>query len=145
MGGSGRRQETESRRQETEARRGNPDLVGMGVLVVGSFSISRILYLLDMYYTSCGVGCQGKSPISADAVLHEAWGLRLPALTPIEGSKNRKSQNHPSNPSRIRVTALVSSRSRASGSFPRTGILLPDALGGSPLVKDCLTKPNNVL
>jgi len=36
----------------------NPGLVGMGVLVVGSFSISRILYLLDVYCTSCGVGCQ---------------------------------------------------------------------------------------
>jgi len=54
----GRRQETESRRQETEDRRGNPDLVGMGVLVVASFSISRILYLLDVYYTSYEVRCQ---------------------------------------------------------------------------------------
>jgi hypothetical protein len=36
----------------------NPDLVGMGVLVVASFSISRILYLLDVYYTSTIVGCQ---------------------------------------------------------------------------------------
>ena len=36
----------------------NPGLAGMGVLVVASFSISRILYLLDVYYTSCGVGCQ---------------------------------------------------------------------------------------
>jgi hypothetical protein len=30
----------------------------MGVLVVASFSISRILYLLDVYYTGCEVGCQ---------------------------------------------------------------------------------------
>ena len=30
----------------------------MGVLVVGSFSISRILYLLDVYYTGWAVGCQ---------------------------------------------------------------------------------------
>jgi len=36
----------------------NPDLVGMGVLVVASFSISRILYLLDVYYTSKRVECQ---------------------------------------------------------------------------------------
>ena len=34
------------------------DVVGMGVLVVASFSISRILYLLDVYYTSKAVGCQ---------------------------------------------------------------------------------------
>ena len=38
----------------------NPDLVGMGVLVVASFSISRILYLLDVYYTWLAVGCQVK-------------------------------------------------------------------------------------
>ena len=36
----------------------NPGLGGMGVLVVASFSISRILYLLDVYYTSYEVGCQ---------------------------------------------------------------------------------------
>src|SRR4030042_3482032 len=36
----------------------NPDAVGMGVLVVGSLSISRILYLLDVYYTRWEVGCQ---------------------------------------------------------------------------------------
>jgi len=36
----------------------NPDVVGMGVLVVALFSISRILYLLDVYYTSKTVGCQ---------------------------------------------------------------------------------------
>jgi len=45
----------------------NPDLVGMGVLVVASFSISRILYLLDIYYTPPGLGRQGKSPITAEA------------------------------------------------------------------------------
>jgi len=39
----------------------NPDLVGMGVLVVASFSISRILYLLDVYYTRWEFGCQVKS------------------------------------------------------------------------------------
>jgi hypothetical protein len=60
----------------------------------------------------------------------------------VEESQISKS---PSNPSQIRTTALLSSRTRAGGSFPQTGILLPDALGGSPLVKDCLTKPNNVL
>ena len=38
----------------------NPDLVGMGVLVVASFSISRILYLLDIYYRAKTVGCQVK-------------------------------------------------------------------------------------
>jgi len=36
----------------------NPDLVGMGVLVVASFSISRILYLLDVYYIRLEVACQ---------------------------------------------------------------------------------------
>jgi len=36
----------------------NPDLVGMGVLVVVSFSISRIRYLLDVYYIRWQVGCQ---------------------------------------------------------------------------------------
>ena len=30
----------------------------MGVLIVGLFCISRTLYLLDMYYTIPGVGCQ---------------------------------------------------------------------------------------
>jgi hypothetical protein len=38
----------------------NPDLVGMGVLIVASFSISRVRYLLDVYYTSYTVGCQVK-------------------------------------------------------------------------------------
>jgi hypothetical protein len=38
----------------------DPDLVGMGVLVVASFSISRIFYLLDVYYTPYNVGCQVK-------------------------------------------------------------------------------------
>jgi len=73
MGGWGRRretedrrQETEDRRQETEDRRGNPDLVGMGVLVVASFSISRILYLLDVYYTPYEVGCQVNSSLTTD-------------------------------------------------------------------------------
>jgi hypothetical protein len=55
------RQKTEDRRQETKSRRGNPDPVGMGVLIVGLFSISRIRYLLDVYYTSKTVGCQVKS------------------------------------------------------------------------------------
>jgi len=36
----------------------NPDLVGMGVLAVASFSISRIRYLLDVYYIRLEVGCQ---------------------------------------------------------------------------------------
>jgi len=44
----------------------NPDLVGMGVLVVALFSISRILYLLDVYYTSTTVGCQVNSSLTAD-------------------------------------------------------------------------------
>ena len=44
-----------------KAKLRNPDVVGMGVLVVGSFSISRIRYLLDVYYTSYEVGCQVKS------------------------------------------------------------------------------------
>ena len=38
----------------------NPDLVGLGVLIVTLFSISRILFLLDVYYTSTTVGCQVK-------------------------------------------------------------------------------------
>ena len=36
----------------------NPDLVGMGVLVVASFSISRIRYSLDVYYMRLEVACQ---------------------------------------------------------------------------------------
>ena len=44
----------------------NPDAVGMGVLVVASFCISRILYLLDVYYTSTTVGCQVNSSLTAD-------------------------------------------------------------------------------
>jgi len=44
----------------------NPDLGGMGVLVVGSFSISRILYLLDVYYISQTVGCQVNSSLTTD-------------------------------------------------------------------------------
>ena len=35
-----------------------PDVVGMGGLIVALFSISRIRYLLDVYYTSPPVGCQ---------------------------------------------------------------------------------------
>jgi hypothetical protein len=50
-GSLGRRQKTGDGRQKTESRRGIPDVAGMGVLVVASFSISRILYLLDVYYT----------------------------------------------------------------------------------------------
>jgi len=42
--------------QSAELR--NPGLVGMSVLVVASFSISRILYLLDVYYIRWEVGCQ---------------------------------------------------------------------------------------
>jgi len=38
----------------------NPGLAGMGVLVGALFSISRIRYLLDVYYTPCRVGCQVK-------------------------------------------------------------------------------------
>jgi hypothetical protein len=44
----------------------NPDLGGMGVLVVASFSIPRILYLLDVYYISQTVGCQVNSPLTTD-------------------------------------------------------------------------------
>jgi len=44
----------------------NPDLVGMGVLAVASFSIPRILYLLDVYYTSKTVVCQVNSSLTAD-------------------------------------------------------------------------------
>ena len=44
----------------------NPGLAGMGVLVVASFSISRILYLLDVYYTSKTVGCQVNSSLTTD-------------------------------------------------------------------------------
>ena len=69
----------------------NPDLVGMGVLVVASFSISRILYLLDIYYTPSQLGRQGKSAITAEAVIHEAWGLSLPAAA--GKSKHWKSQS----------------------------------------------------
>ena len=46
----------------------NPDLVGMGVLVVASFSVSRILYLLDVYYTRWTVGCQVKFLINVPKV-----------------------------------------------------------------------------
>jgi hypothetical protein len=60
MGCLERRQKAEDGRQKTGDRRRNPDLAGMGILVVGSFSISRILYLLDVYYTSQTVGCQVK-------------------------------------------------------------------------------------
>jgi len=46
----------------------NPGLAGMGVLVVASFSISRILYLLDVYYTRWTVGCQVKFFINVPKV-----------------------------------------------------------------------------
>jgi len=45
-------------KQVQSAKLRNPDLVGMGVLVVASFSISRIRYLLDVYYIRLEVGCQ---------------------------------------------------------------------------------------
>jgi hypothetical protein len=38
----------------------------MGVLVRASFSISRILYLLDTYYTTLELGCQGNSSLTTD-------------------------------------------------------------------------------
>jgi hypothetical protein len=38
----------------------------MGILVVGSFSISRILYLLDAYYTRLEAGCQVNSSLTTD-------------------------------------------------------------------------------
>ena len=41
----------------------------MGVLVVGSFSISRILYLLDVYYIRWEVGCQVKFLTKREAYL----------------------------------------------------------------------------
>jgi len=44
----------------------NPDLVGMGVLVVTAFSISRILYLLDVYYIRLEVECQVNSSLTTD-------------------------------------------------------------------------------
>ena len=44
----------------------NPDLVGVGVLVVAAFSISRILYLLDVFYISKTVGCQVNSSLTTD-------------------------------------------------------------------------------
>jgi len=52
----------------------DPDVVGMGVFVVALFSMLRILYLLDIYYTRRDVGCQvnfnrgfhGFSRINAD-------------------------------------------------------------------------------
>ena len=46
----------------------NPELIGMGVLVVASFSISRILYLLDVYYTRWTGGCQVKFFINVPKV-----------------------------------------------------------------------------
>src|SRR4030042_5211803 len=55
-----RRQKTGDRRRETESRRGNTGLAGMGVLALALFSISRILYLLDVYYTTKRVVCQVK-------------------------------------------------------------------------------------
>jgi hypothetical protein len=39
----------------------------MGVLVVASFSISRILYLLDVYCTRREVGCQVKFLVKREA------------------------------------------------------------------------------
>ena len=53
-------------KQVQSAKLRNPDLGGMGVLVVGSFSISRILYLLDVYYISQTVGCQVNSSLTTD-------------------------------------------------------------------------------
>ena len=47
-----------------KAKLRNTDGVGVGVLVVASFSISRILYLLDVYYTSKTVGCQINSSLT---------------------------------------------------------------------------------
>jgi len=52
----------------------NPDLVGMGVLVVDSLSISRILYLLDVYYIRWEVGCQ----------VNFSFGHRLTPITTDE-------------------------------------------------------------
>ncbi|MFH0960458.1 MAG: hypothetical protein V1897_17340 [Pseudomonadota bacterium] len=52
----------------------NPDLVGMGVLVVASFSISRILYLLDVYYMRLEVGCQVKFLAKREAYLDGGTG-----------------------------------------------------------------------
>ena len=59
----------------------NPDLVGMSVLlVVASFSISRILYLLAVYYTSKTVACQLNSSLttdSADFADYRELGIRV--------------------------------------------------------------------
>jgi len=44
----------------------NPGLAGMAVLVVASFSISRIRYLLDVYYIRWYVGCQVNSASTTD-------------------------------------------------------------------------------
>ena len=73
----------------------NPGLAGMGVLVVGWFSISGIRYLLDVYYTSYEVGCQVKSlatkarrttdagrKIGASAAGREAQNPRYEARNP---------------------------------------------------------------
>ncbi len=46
--------------KDQSAKLRNPGLAGMGVLVVASFSISRILHLLDGYYIRLEVGCQVK-------------------------------------------------------------------------------------
>jgi hypothetical protein len=75
----------------------NPDLVGMGVLVVASFSISRILYLLDIYYTPPERGRQvnfnhrflGAASLRSAATKSEALSARTTA------DKNPKSETNP--------------------------------------------------
>jgi len=70
----------------------NPDLVGMGVLVVGSFSISRILYLLDVYYTGWSVRCQVNFNHRFHRFSQILW-IELPAEG-TEDTENTGAQEH---------------------------------------------------
>ena len=63
----------------------------MGGLVVASFSISRVLYLLDVYYTRWEVGCQVKFPTKREAYIV----LRISYFAG-EGTKGKKAQQEKS-------------------------------------------------
>ena len=64
----------------------------MGVLVVGSFSISRILYLLDVYYTRWEVGCQVNVNHRFHRFSQILW-IELPAEG-TEDTENTGAQEH---------------------------------------------------
>jgi hypothetical protein len=58
----------------------------MGVLVAASFSISRILYLLDIYYTPSELGCQVNVNHRFHRFSQILW-IELPAEA-TEGTEN---------------------------------------------------------